>query len=77
MDLEHEISKMAYEIYESEGRPDGRDLDHWLKAEQVVRSRSGREESHIAPDEGREAKKTANRKTPARRKNNTPSVEGR
>jgi len=74
MDLEHEISKMAYEIYESEGRPDGRDLDHWLKAEQVVRSRPGREESQIASDG--EAKKTTNRKTQARRKNSTPSVKG-
>ena len=26
----------AYEIWESEGRPTGRDLEHWLKAEQQV-----------------------------------------
>lgn len=26
----------AYEIWESEGRPTGRDLEHWLKAERQV-----------------------------------------
>lgn len=30
----HQLTaKRAYEIWENEGRPDGRHLDHWLKAE--------------------------------------------
>lgn len=31
------IRKLAYEIWEKEGRPDGKDLDHWLQASAVVR----------------------------------------
>jgi len=27
------IATRAYEIYEREGRPEGRDLDHWFTAE--------------------------------------------
>jgi Protein of unknown function (DUF2934) len=30
------IRTRAYEIWESEGRPDGHDLDHWLQAEAEV-----------------------------------------
>jgi len=30
------ISQRAYEIWEQEGRPEGRDMDHWLKAEAEV-----------------------------------------
>ena len=28
-----EIARRAYEIFVERGRPDGRDLDHWLEAE--------------------------------------------
>ncbi|WP_158914517.1 DUF2934 domain-containing protein [Caulobacter sp. S45] len=32
-DVEHErIRNRAYEIWEQEGRPEGRDVDHWDKA---------------------------------------------
>jgi hypothetical protein len=31
-----EIAKRAYAIWESEGRPHGRDFDHWLAAEREV-----------------------------------------
>lgn len=30
------IRDAAYRIWEEEGRPEGRDLDHWLKAEALV-----------------------------------------
>ncbi|MBE1161514.1 DUF2934 domain-containing protein [Dyella sp. 7MK23] len=30
------ISALAHAMWESEGRPDGRDLEHWLKAEKLV-----------------------------------------
>ena len=33
-----EIAKRAYTIWEIEGRPSGRDLDHWLRAEAEVRA---------------------------------------
>jgi hypothetical protein len=36
-DAEVHIRTRAYAIWEAEGRPDGRDLDHWLKAEAETR----------------------------------------
>jgi hypothetical protein len=35
MTREDEIRIMAYEMWEREGCPDGRDCEHWLKAETV------------------------------------------
>jgi hypothetical protein len=32
-----EIAARAYQIYEREGRNDGRDMDHWLRAERELR----------------------------------------
>ncbi|MCX7966355.1 MAG: DUF2934 domain-containing protein [Syntrophorhabdaceae bacterium] len=37
--LYEEIARLAYEIFEREGRIHGRDLDHWLEAERIVISR--------------------------------------
>jgi hypothetical protein len=31
-DEEHAIRKRAYYLWEAEGRPEGRDLDHWRMA---------------------------------------------
>ena len=36
-----EIAAHAYQIYLREGCVEGRDLDHWLKAEQELRASSG------------------------------------
>lgn len=35
---EAQIRETAYYIWEKEGRPSGRELDHWLKAEREVRT---------------------------------------
>jgi hypothetical protein len=35
-----DISRRAYEIWESEGRPEGCDFRHWLQAEQELAGRS-------------------------------------
>lgn len=37
-----EIRKRAYELYEEDGRPEGRHEDHWHRAEEEVRSRNGK-----------------------------------
>ena len=34
---EHRIRKRAYQIWEEEGRPNGRALDHWLRAHWEIR----------------------------------------
>jgi hypothetical protein len=31
-----EIARVAYEFYEARGRRDGRDIDDWLSAEQLL-----------------------------------------
>lgn len=36
--LHQAISERAAELWEAEGRPKGRALDHWLKAEREVRA---------------------------------------
>jgi Protein of unknown function (DUF2934) len=37
-DRDREIARRAYEMWELEGRPDGRALDHWLRAEAATRN---------------------------------------
>jgi len=37
---EKSIHARAYEIWEKEGRPEGRDQDHWLRAEQEIAGKS-------------------------------------
>ncbi|HMK49209.1 MAG TPA: DUF2934 domain-containing protein [Thermodesulfovibrionales bacterium] len=34
-----DIQKLAYDIFEKNGRVHGRDLEHWLEAERIVRAR--------------------------------------
>ncbi len=47
-----EIRHQAYLLWQQEGCPDGRELDHWLAAKELVRHRR----HHPAPaDETREA----------------------
>ena len=36
--LHQQIFRVAYDIYERSGRIEGRDLDHWLEAEKIVRT---------------------------------------
>ena len=50
MAREEEIRVMAYRMWEHEGCPDGRDCEHWLKAETVW------EETHRKPPAREESK---------------------
>lgn len=40
-----EISKRAREIWEREGRPEGRDMEHWLQAEKELRGQSSKSQT--------------------------------
>lgn len=40
--LEVRIRERAYQIWEREGRPDGKHLEHWRRAEQEVKSQAER-----------------------------------
>ena len=44
-----EIAARAYEIYEREGRSDGRDMDHWLRAEAELRAERQQHQSSFEP----------------------------
>jgi Protein of unknown function (DUF2934) len=37
---EQAIRERAYAIWEEEGRPDGKDLEHWCRAEDEINSAS-------------------------------------
>lgn len=41
---EDEIAQTAYQIWESEGRPSGRELDHWLQAKSQIGAGKSRTE---------------------------------
>jgi hypothetical protein len=40
---EAEIQHAAYLLWIEEGRPEGRDFEHWLAARELLRHRPGRE----------------------------------
>jgi len=50
--MDHAVQKVAYFIWEREGRPEGRALDHWLCAIQEVSDRdSPRDEGPVEEEE--------------------------
>ncbi len=51
-DKEQASPGRAYAIWEREGRPDGKDLDHWLRAEAEVISATQRARQPVPHCEG-------------------------
>ena len=45
-----EISCLAYQLFEREGRPNGRHLDHWFNAESMVENNFGYGRDHSEHD---------------------------
>jgi hypothetical protein len=43
LDRNDEIAKVAYELFERDGREHGRDQEHWHEAEEIVRARHARQ----------------------------------
>jgi hypothetical protein len=43
-----DIRKRAYELYEEDGRQDGKHEEHWQRAEQEVRARSSKKKQIVA-----------------------------
>lgn len=43
-DFAQEITRLAYEIYEKNGRIEGRDMENWLEAERIVMARRTEEQ---------------------------------
>jgi len=74
------IAERAYQIWEQQGRPHGRDLDHWLQAEQEAAaggktSRRGRTAAgkgeKAAGTSPKRASTASSRKTTTTRKSGT------
>jgi len=55
------IAQRAHEIWENEGRPEGRAMEHWLRAVSELKAQNNGE-----PDELQTAKPRAGRRTPLR-----------
>jgi hypothetical protein len=41
MEREEQVRRLAYIIWEEEGCPDGRNVEHWLKAEAILQTKNG------------------------------------
>jgi hypothetical protein len=52
-----EISRRAYEIYQSRGGQDGYDLDHWLEAERELKPGATSVTGSIPPARAKKGKK--------------------
>lgn len=50
----HEIARLAHALYEQEGRPEGRHLEHWFNAESMIEANFGYGESHTEHDFSKE-----------------------
>ncbi len=46
--LRQQVSLLAYEFWEAEGHPDGRALEHWLRAEEAIRNRSAAQRFQVS-----------------------------
>jgi len=60
-----DIARCAYELWEREGRPNGRAAEHWLQAEALLRQ--GNSQSSAAAEKDRMPGKPAGRSTTPRR----------
>lgn len=76
MDQDHQerIRQRAHEIWEREGRPEGRDSDHWSQAEQELRTETGGEQPADPGDEPKPARTAAAAK-PKRTSRKSPKAE--
>lgn len=43
--IQEAIAEKAYELYEQSGRADGRDVDHWLEAEKLLKPKPRRKKT--------------------------------
>ena len=65
MKRHEEIQKLAYELFEKSGRFHGREIDHWLEAERIVKARQM--DRHAADIESAASKKRAIQRSDVRR----------
>ena len=49
-----QISRVAHALYEKEGRPEGKHLEHWFNAESMIEANFGYGSSHTEHDFSKE-----------------------
>ena len=49
---EERIRRKAYELWQADGRPYGRDLDHWQQAEEIIAIEDSRDTTLLPPNTG-------------------------
>ena len=49
MVTDEEIKKLAYSIWEQEGRPDGKDVEHYLRAKKILEEQEEKRVFELAP----------------------------
>ncbi len=49
MFTEEDIKKLAFTIWEEEGRPDGKDVEHYLRAKKILEEREANQIIELAP----------------------------
>lgn len=65
MDLQEEIRKVAYELYEKSGRMGGREVENWLAAEKIVMARHARSKQPAESPSVKKVTRPTAKKTPA------------
>lgn len=65
MKRHEEIQKLAFELFEKSGRFHGREIDHWLEAERILRARQM--DRHAVDIEAAASKKRAIQRSDVRR----------
>lgn len=48
-DQDERIRKRAHDIWEEEGRPEGREYSHWLRARAEIRAEDGERQGRAEP----------------------------
>jgi hypothetical protein len=49
MITDEDIKKLAFAIWEEEGRPDGKDVEHYLRAKKILEEREAKRVVELAP----------------------------
>lgn len=62
-----EISLRAYQIWEAEGKPNGKDFEHWLRAKAELATVAAAPAAKAAPAKKPAAKKGTSRKPAAKK----------
>ncbi|MEA2671279.1 MAG: hypothetical protein QOG45_1499 [Chloroflexota bacterium] len=72
--IEDRIRNRAYELWEGEGRPEGREVDHWLQAAQEISGEVAGETSAVAPSVARRPRTPRTASTSASPAARTPTA---